>query len=616
LEDLPPTSVVVRIESRLCLSYSLTPFEVVRPAGALDAKSLLVLDVAGIFSTHPVVDATNVTNLEIGQPMHAFDADAIRGTIRVRESVLGERALPLYGEDWLELPVGTLVIADDEKILAIAGVVGCQNSAITAGTSYALLESACFDPVAVRKASKALKITTDASQRSERGADPSAVPRGARRVAHLLVTARAAKPTAAPFLVTPRDDFTREICFTGSQLNDFFDAQLDLDEVALRLERSGHRIQRSGSDDICVITPPARYWDVMNRWDIYEEIAKAFSYSHFPEKRPKVDQGARISKREKLLSQVRSYLVERGCFEVFTDSFYGAQTRSKLVRNHNDPLWPHVETLNAIERNFSLLRNNCLAQALEVVEHNLRFSQHSLRLFEICKTFHPDPSSENGVCREREIVWVVMTGAAEGRSWATKGRPIEFWDVKGILEGLAKAIHKPLRSTYPAESSLVAVYLHPYRHCGLLVDGATVGVFGEVHPRVATRFGIERARVYFIEIELAALENANEKSPSARMPPARPPSIRSLNFVLSGRIEAASVGAAILKSGPDWLQEVEIVDVYDLGSDGGLRRSVTYELRFSNEKSDHTTTEINSELERIIADVEAQFPGDRVVLRR
>ena len=615
LKHLPPSDVRANIETQLCLSYSLMPFEILNPTGVLDRQSLLVLETSGIDSSHPVVDATNIANLEIGQPTHCFDAEAIIGTIRVRESLVNERALPLFLNEWVELPTGTVVIADDEKVLAIAGVIGCRDSAVTVKTRYVLLESACFDPVAVRKASKALKISTDASQRFERGGDPSMILRGGRRVAYLLTAASVAKAIKSPFLTVKTNDFVREIRFTGSQLNEFFDTKLDLDEVAVRLARYGYHVQRLSRDDVSVTTPAARYWDVSNRWDIFEDVAKAYSYSYFPEKRPKVDQGVQQNAKEKLLSAVRAYFVDRGFFEIFTNSFYSTHTRSKLVRDHQDPLWSHVETLNAIERNYSLLRNNCLAQALEAVHHNIRFNQHDLRLFEICNIFQPDPSACNGVCREREIAWGVMTGSADPRAWVEKHRPIEFWDIKGLMMGLAKAVRRPLLSNQVGNGSLISGYLHPYRQCDLQVGNDVVGIFGEVHPQVCMRFGIERTRVHFFEIGLAALASVPETRPRAKIPSARPWSVRSLNFVLSERVEATAVREAIFQEGPDWLREVEIVDVW-LGGNEKPLRSVTFQLEFNNENSDHSTAEINLELERIVREVEHRFSEGRVTLRR
>jgi phenylalanyl-tRNA synthetase beta chain len=276
----------------LCMRYSLTLMERTSDA-RLSAEALAVLDGAGIHSLTAPVDATNVANLELGQPTHAFDADTIVGPVTIRLSAPGERCRPLFQEGEVELPEGTLVIADDAKILAVAGVIGCEESKTTETTTRLLLESACFDPVAVRKASRALSIHTDSSARFERGADPKRVLAGAGRVVALLEEAGWSRvgttgmvgEYAASGLVIPLS-----VAATGA----FLDLPLDAAEISERLGRYGFdvRADAGDADKLLVSVPSWRIWDVAFAADLYEELAKSIGYNATPIALPPVRMGA------------------------------------------------------------------------------------------------------------------------------------------------------------------------------------------------------------------------------------------------------------------------------------------------------------------------------------
>src|SRR5687767_15053264 len=402
----------VRIESPLCLVYTVTELFVAnsgaaafRPpetvgglkatapqpapeAGAapLPSEVLLPLTAADVHSISASVDASNLANLEIGQPTHAFDADTIDGSIIIRTSRKGEKAWLLFTPEAVEIPEGTLVIADESKILGIAGVIGCVESSVTDKTTRILLESATFDPVAVRVASRKLDQPTDAAARFMRGGDPSLPLIGAARVAHLLEKHCAYRIGNAYSAGEWRDP-QRTIEVHVPAMRTFIGAELSAMQMADRLTRYGFAIEDPNDQTLRAIVPPHRLWDVHFEADLAEELVKSVGYNETVVTLPHVEMGALPSHEENVVARVNEVLVAEGFYEIFTDSFYGRGTRDRLGVVEGDPLWPHVEMQNSIEKNYSLMRNNTLAQALDALVTNLNLKTTSLKIYEWAKIY-------------------------------------------------------------------------------------------------------------------------------------------------------------------------------------------------------------------------------------
>jgi len=347
--------VRLRCETDRCLVYTATLLQRTG-AGALDATATLPLVAADVHSVSAPVDATNLSNFELGQPTHAFDADAIDGGITVRLSRRGERAWLLFTAEAREIPEGTLVIADDSKILAIAGVIGCEDSKATDDTRRLVLESACFDPVSVRKASKALGVHTDAAARFERGADPSYPIVGAGRVVHLLERAGWTRVGTTGVVGDWRNP-ERDVSADLDRINAFLETSLTIDQAVERLHRYGFHATADGST-LRVRVPPHRLWDVEHWADIAEELLKSIGYNATPVTMKTMDRGALPSAIEIARAKATEVLLGHDFYEVLTDGFHGKALDDRLLVGDGHPLAAHVTILNAVDRGFSLLKNN------------------------------------------------------------------------------------------------------------------------------------------------------------------------------------------------------------------------------------------------------------------
>lgn len=567
----------LRIESDKCLLYTATPLRVTggldRSLGA-DAEELLAA--AGLLTGNAAIDVTNLVNLELGQPSHAFDRARIQGGITIRFSRPGEKAWLLFTPEPRELPPSTLVIADDVKILAIAGVIGCEDSKIRNDTREIILESAAFDPVTVRIGGRALATHTDASARFERGSDPTLATVAAGRIAHLLSEAGIAQVTGPLGLVGEWRDPERTVSLRVAELSEFFGREFSEAEMVERLAAYG--FERRGADSFKV--PAHRLWDVEFKQDLFEEIARSVGFNELPESLPPVARGARPSRSEVLLGVAEQVLTGAGFYEVYTDGFYSRQIPERLGLSEGSPLFAHVETINSLDNSFSLLKNNCLAQAVQAVADNLNVKALDVCLYEWTRTFHPDPAAPNGVCRERDVLYGVCSGRERPLAWEAGGRSADVFFLKGLVEQLKKSLDLPLELGDPDPGYPLTSLLHPHRSLSVRMHGKSVGALGEVSPGVLQAFGIKFAKACYFEISREALLAEPHGSAAFELPPAVPNIERMLNFAVPLGVSVREILPQLERGAPPWLEHISVADVF-AGNGEGAKRAVAFKLVFS-----------------------------------
>jgi phenylalanyl-tRNA synthetase beta chain len=604
LDAQPADATRVKIETPLCLVYTLT--ELTAPesgATPLPDEVMAPLTAADIHTVLPAVDVSNLTNFDIGQPTHAFDADKIDGPITVRTSRKGEQAWMLFTPGPVEIPEGTLVIADDSKILGIAGVIGCEESAVRAETKRIALESATFDPVAVRIASRQLNQATDAAARFMRGGDPSLPLIGAARVAYLLEK-HCGYTVGNAYTAGEWQNPQRKIEVDVAKTQRFTGAELSHLEMAERLTRYGFTVEPT-VNTLTVTVPPHRLWDVSFEADIAEELLKSVGYNATPITLPRVSMGALPSHAENVIARTSGLLVSEGFYEIFTDGFYGRGMRERLGMTEGAALWAHVETQNSIEKNYSLLRNNTIGQALDALAANVNLKNPALKMYEWATIFLANPKAENGVCDEQSILWALANGRDRGPFWGDKGRAADAIYFKGIVEQLRYELRIDLRIG-AAEGHRLESFLHPGRRAGVWLGSEIVGIFGEIHPTLLQRFDIKRQRPVYLELDARALT----APPIARKytePASRQPVVRNVAYSIPIGITAAEVRNALQSAAPQFLREIRITDFFEAA------RAVTFEIEYLSEEA-LTGETINAATEAMLAAVTAKF-GDRVTQR-
>jgi len=566
----------LRVESDKCLLYTATPLRV---TGGLK-KSLgkaadELLSAAGLLTSNAAIDVTNLVNLELGQPSHAFDRARIRGGITIRLSRAGEKAWLLFTPEPRELPVGTLVIADDVKVLAIAGVIGCEDSKIQDDTKDIILESAAFDPVTVRLGGRSLATFTDASARFERGSDPTLASVAAGRIAHLLAEAGVAELSGPLGVVGDWQDPERVLELRAAELSGFLGRNFGESEIIERL--SAYGFEQRGKLSFKV--PAHRLWDVESEEDLFEEIARSVGFNDLPEGLPPVALGARPTQAEVMLRVAEDVLVGAGFYEVYTDGFYSRQIPERLGQTEGSPLFAHVETVNSLDNSFSLLKNNCLAQAVQAVADNLNVKAQDVRLYEWTRTFHPDVKAANGVCRERDVLYGVCSGRERPEAWESGGRTADVFFLKGIFEQLKKSLDLQLELAEPDPSYALTPLMHPHRCLSLRENGKSVGIVGEVLPQILQSFGIKFAKACYFEISRDALLTEPRGSAAYQMPPSMPDIDRMLSFAVPAGVSVRDLAPLLQAAAPAWLSRISVADVFAGGSDNA-KRAVAFKLFF------------------------------------
>ncbi|HVY28121.1 MAG TPA: phenylalanine--tRNA ligase subunit beta [Polyangiaceae bacterium] len=571
----------LRVESEKCLLYTATPLRV---TGGLK-KSLgkpaeELLGAAGLLTGNAAIDVTNLVNLEIGQPSHAFDRARIQGGIIIRLSRPGEKAWLLFTPEPRELPSGTLVIADDVKVLAIAGVIGCEDSKISDDTKEIIFESAAFDPVTVRLGGRSLQTFTDASARFERGSDVTLATVAAGRIAQLLADAGVAEVTGPTGVAGDWKDPELVLPLRASELSAFLGRNFAEPEIVERLTAYGFEHRGNLSFKV----PPHRLWDIESEEDLFEEIARSVGLNELPESLPPVAMGARPSREQVMLGVAEDILVSAGFYEVYTDGFYSRAIPERLGQSEGSPLFAHVETVNSLDNSFSLLKNNCLAQAVQAVADNINVKAQDVRLYEWTRSFHPDSKAENGVCRERDVLYAICSGKERPESWDGGSRAADVFFLKGMVEELTKSLDLPLELGDPDPAYALTSLLHPHRCLSLRVGGQSVGVIGEVLPQILQAFGVKFAKACYFEISRDALLVEPRGSAAFVMPPEVPDIDRMLSFAAPLGVSVREIVPLLKAAAPPWLSRISVADVF-AGAGEGQKRAVAFKLFFSAAES-------------------------------
>ncbi|MBN1325301.1 MAG: hypothetical protein JW974_03740 [Alphaproteobacteria bacterium] len=548
-----------KIDTDKCIAYSLVPFDI---KSIKSANVDNILESSGVNVIHPAIDITNVVMLEYGQPAHIYDADKIVGKIHIRETVAGEKAALLFHDGMTELSAGTCVIADEEKILCVAGVIGCRGADVDKDTKNILFETALFDPVSIRKTAKEMGVCTIASQRFERGGNLDAVKSGAKRANYLYNEIGIKLNGNAEFLQRVKLP-EKEIQMSG----DFVRSELEIDisdkEIAERLSRYG--FVKSG---LKYIVPNVRVWDIKGfKADLIEELARSIGYNNLPNRLPIATIGSQPTPAEIRKSQINSYLVNNGFFEVLIDNIYSPK-HAKL-----SPVAEHVGIENSVDGGYAFMRNNVIVQAVELVSKNLARKNREIRAFEWGKIFKDN--------NEIEVLWGIMNGPK-----------ISSLDAKGLLENLFTNLSLDFSIEYDdfKASEKVSEWqmLNPKRRGHITCNGKGVCVFGEIHPSLLAEFDIKNDTPVFFSFDTKRLMNAVQKTIKYESPSTTIPSVRDISVIVPYGVAVGSVAEFISKKYKS-VSDIKITDIFDKPKDSV--RNITFALEFAGNQS---TEELNA----------------------
>ena len=502
------------------------------------------LERSGIRSISAVVDITNYVMLELGQPLHAYDDARLEGSVVVRFARPGEKLL-LLNEQTLDLEPDLLLVADDQKPLGLAGIMGGEYSGIGDATTTLLLEGAYWNPAIIQGKSRRLGFSSDAGYRFERGVDYAGCARAVERATQLVLECCGGR--AGPLSDVQGKLPEREVVrVRTARVARLLGIDVPADTIAVHLSRLDCTYTRSGDD--FSVTPPSYRFDLAIEEDFVEEVARLYGYDAIPVVAAAHVQPMRPDpEARRPVAAIKRLLVDRGWQEAVTFSFVSSSWEAKLFPAREAHAAP-IRVENPIAAHLDVMRTTLAGGLLDVLRNNIARKLERVRIFETGRVYLR--------AGERYDQSLHLGGLAHGpvapEQWGEKTRAVDFFDVKGDLEALAapRAL-----ATEMAQHPL----LHPGRSARVLVEGIEIGWLGELHPRIVKEFELPRAPVAF-EVRLEALiaRELPTGIPISRLPIVR----RDMAVVVDDAVPAEAVLAALAEVKPPRVDSIRLFDVY------------------------------------------------------
>ena len=545
----------------------------------------------GVRPISPVVDITNYVMLELGQPMHAFDLDSLDSAIHVRLAAHGERLTLLDGNE-VALTADSLVIADERRAVALAGIMGGLDTAVTDESRNIFLECAWFTPKTIALEARRLGLHTDASHRFERHASSVGQMAAIERATALLMAVVGGR--AGPLVDTCVEEALPSqptITLRSARIERVLGMPVADATVVDILERLGMGVVAGGGQ--WQVTPPAFRADISMETDLIEELARIIGYDAIPSHAPRADllmftrEEARISD-----AAVRAVLVQRGYQEAITYSFVDAGDQAQL-----DPGQPPLPLANPITSDMAVMRTSLWPGLMQALEHNLNRQQPRVRLFELGLRFR----QLDGELLQQAVIAGVAAGPVFPEQWGAKTTDGDFHDLKSDVEALLALAGDPGELNYtPAGHGA----LHPGQSARIERSGAPVGYLGALHP------GLSRERklalpVYLFELDLDSVQAGHraEFKALSKFPTVR----RDVSLVVDESVTAQAIRHCVGQVGIHVLENLELFDVYrGEGIDSG-QKSLSLGLTFQDSSRTLTDAEVDQGVDQIVASLRTKF---------
>ncbi|HAS6393416.1 TPA: phenylalanine--tRNA ligase subunit beta [Vibrio vulnificus] len=548
----------------------------------------------GIRSIDPVVDITNFVLLEQGQPMHAFDLAKIDGGIVVRLAEQGEKITLLDGSE-AELNADTLVVADHNKALAIAGIFGGEESGVTSETKDVLLECAFFAPDHIRGRARSYGLHTDSSMRFERGVDYALQVSAMERATALLVEICGGE--VAPVVAVESEaelPKPNKVALRRTKLDNLLGHHIADSDVVEILERLGMTVETTAEGWLAVA--PTWRFDIAIEQDLVEEVGRIYGYDNIPNQNPAAALKMHDHQEANIpLKRVRDLLVDRGYHEAITYSFVEPEQQKLVV--------PGVDALilpNPISAEMSAMRLGLIQGLLNTVVHNQKRQQPRVRLFEYGLRFIPCDTAENGM-RQEPMLAGVIAGTRSEEHWNIDTNTVDFFDLKGDVEAILE-----LSANDKAYSFVAAKHpaLHPGQSAAIVVDGKEIGVIGTVHPELERKFGLNGRTIVF-EIEWSAINR--KVIPEAVALSKFPANRRDIAVVVDEAVASGDIVNACLEVGGEFLKAAKLFDVYvGKGVEEG-KKSLAIALTLQSNERTLEDADIAGAVDAIVAHVSEKF---------
>ena len=552
----------------------------------------------GLRSRNNVVDITNFVMYECGQPLHAFDLEMLGGHKIVVQSTKQESVFTTLDSKERKLPAGSLMICDDEKPVAIAGVMGGENSEITNDTKNILIESAYFNPSSIRKTAKILGLSTDASYRFERGTDPANTVYAAERTAQLISELTGGEILSGTLDVYPNKIKEKKIKLRFNRIEKILGYKISNTKIKSILKKLGIKIISELKDAVNVTIPTYRP-DIEREIDLIEEIARIAGYDNVPTV-SRINVTLEVKHDETSFSNdIREYSNALGLSEIINNPLQ-PEAFSKLT---GIP----IKITNPQNLDMEFLRTSLLPGALNIVSKNIKKGEKDLALFETGNVFNLGSEKSNistfNDFKEEEKLIFVLTGEKNGREWYGGVSVYDIYDLKGIVNSFLNKISLDYftnDSYYSLDNSLYEYYFtKKYKN-------VVVGQGGKVSSNVLNKFDINQ-EVFCFELDINILKSINAKKKEYVEPLKYPKVFRDFSFIFDTKIRFEEVKNFILQKSSNLLKDITIFDIFESNDLGLNKKSMAFQLEYYDENRTLTEDEVEKDFLNLIKLVSKKF---------
>jgi phenylalanyl-tRNA synthetase beta chain len=538
------------------------------------------LRASGVRPINNLVDITNYVMLEYGQPLHAFDASFIQGKkIIVRNAHKDEKIQTLDGVDRV-LNENMLVISDENRALAVAGVMGGEDSSIIDSTTTVIFESANFLGSSVRITSKNLGLRTDSSARFEKGLDPQNTLPAILRACELVELLGAGEVVDGIIDIDNSCKEPVKIKLECDWLNQFLGINLSSDEMIAILNKLGFAVE----GDMIIV--PSFRTDVFHKADIAEEIARIYGYNNIPTTAIRGVAQGKLTKAQKFERIIHKTLQGAGCYEVSTYSFISPKYYDKINLPSDSPLRNCVVITNPLGEDTSVMRTTTLPSMLEVLSRNYNNRNPKFMGYEIGYEYIPTPDSE--LPNENPQATIGMYGDCD------------FYQLKGIVEVMLDRLAIKDWDIHPVKDNPT---FHPGRTAMITKDDVVLGILGEVHPQVLANYNIG-TKAYLAKFDVNAMFNASNTEIQYKPLPKYPASTRDLSLLCDDELPIIEIEKVIKKAVGNILESVTLFDVYKGSQIAENKKSVSYSIIMRSPTQTLTDTEADAAIKRVLKALE------------
>lgn len=550
------------------------------------------LEACGMRSINNVVDVTNYILLEYGQPLHAFDYDKIEGKEIIVKSCNEPTSLITLDSIERSIPIGTLLICDEEKPLAIAGVIGGLYSSVTPTTTRILIESAYFHPSSIRKATKELNLRTDSSSRFEKNIDPEAVITALDKAAALLQEIAGGNLASDKIDEATINFSPRSLSCRLDRVNTLLGTQLSLNEVEKIFHRLRMPCETHVESKVFHLKIPTYRNDIQEEIDLVEEVARIYGYNNIDLRQVKcINSQIPHCPLYHIEKSTRKRLVAEGLQEILTCDLISPKLATLALECHptEDPLI-HVMQPSSIDQ--SILRPSMLPGMLQAIKHNFDHQTFSLSAFELgCIHYKND-----GKFQEKPTVGIVLTGEKQPHFWGEKLKQTDIFDLKGIVENLITGLlNKECKL-----SSLSIKGFHPGRQALIETELGVLGLLGEVHPSLLEKLDIKE-KVYFAQLDLQELFNQSQKHILMQQLPLYPGSERDWTATFKERTPYHVILDSLRSISSRLIKSITLLDLYRSEKLGHDKKNISLRFLYRDDSKTISLETVEKEHARVLS---------------